>query len=164
MALWIGHWIFCTLTAYNTLITIYSMALSPIQSYCHYYTVCSLSVVHYTCTESSWSAVPKVLGYRLPMADVSLLGFPNCLCRTATATLDSLCTYWNSLLELCPIATSLVLLQLTRALKFFLMKLKLIYDRRSVGQSVLVSDSHLKLVTRILFSDNCRFLDVGRLL
>jgi hypothetical protein len=32
------------------------------------------------------------------------------------------------------------------------LKLKLIYDRRSVGQSVLVSGSHLEPMTRFLFS------------
>jgi hypothetical protein len=32
-------------------------------------------------------------------------------------------------------------------------KLKLIYDRRSVGQSVLVSGSHLESMTRFLFPD-----------
>jgi hypothetical protein len=38
----------------------------------------------------------------------------------------------------------------------------LIYNRRSVGQSILVSGSHLESVTRFLFlSDYCRFLDVG---
>jgi hypothetical protein len=40
-----------------------SRALSLFHSY-------SLSVVHYTCTESSWSAVHLVLGYRLPTVDV----------------------------------------------------------------------------------------------
>jgi hypothetical protein len=44
------------------------------------------------------------------------------------------------------------------------MKLKLIYDRRSVGQSVLVSDSHLEPMTRFLFSDDFGFLDVGHCL
>jgi hypothetical protein len=37
------------------------------------------------------------------------------------------------------------------------MKLKLSCDRRSVGQSVLVSGSHLELS---FLSDNCGFLDV----
>jgi hypothetical protein len=41
--------------------------------------------------------------------------------------------------------------------------LKLIYDRRSVGQSVLVSVSHLEPITTFL-SDDCGFLDVGHLL
>jgi hypothetical protein len=39
----------------------------------------------------------------------------------------------------------------TRAGKYGL-KLKLIYDRRSIGQSVLVSGSHLEPMTRFLFS------------
>jgi hypothetical protein len=41
------------------------------------------------------------------MADVPLPGFPNSLYSTATATLDSLYTHWNSLLKLCPITTSI---------------------------------------------------------
>jgi hypothetical protein len=41
------------------------------------------------------------------------------------------------------------------------LKLKLIYDRRSVGQSVLLSDSNLEPMTRFCFlSDDCGFLDV----
>jgi hypothetical protein len=36
--------------------------------------------------------------------------------------------------------------------KWLLLKLKLIYDRRSFGQSVLVSGSHLEPMTRFLFS------------
>jgi hypothetical protein len=40
-------------------------------------------------------------------------------------------------------------------------KSKLCCDRRSVGQSVLVSSTHLGLKTRFLFlSDSCRFADV----
>jgi hypothetical protein len=40
---------------------------------------------------------------------------------------------------------------------------ELSYDRRSVGQSVLVSSPHLGLITRsLLLSDNCRFVDMGR--
>jgi hypothetical protein len=40
---------------------------------------------------------------------------------------------------------------------------ELYYDRRSVGQSVLVSSTHLGLMTRfLLLSDNCGFVDVGR--
>jgi hypothetical protein len=43
-----------------------------------------------------------------------------------------------------------------------LKKLKLIYDRRSVSQYVLVWGSHLESTTRFFFlSDNCGFLDVG---
>jgi hypothetical protein len=46
--------------------------------------------------------------------------------------------------------------------KLLLKKLKLIYDRQSVSQSVLVSGSHLEPMTRFFYlSDNCRFLDVG---
>jgi hypothetical protein len=38
----------------------------------------------------------------------------------------------------------------------------LCYDRRSVGQSVLVSSTHLGLTTRFLFlSDSCGYVDVG---
>jgi hypothetical protein len=41
-------------------------------------------------------------------------------------------------------------------------KSKLCYDRRSVGQSVLVSSTHLGLTTRfLLLSDSCGFVDVG---
>jgi hypothetical protein len=41
-------------------------------------------------------------------------------------------------------------------------KLKSSCDRRSVGQYVIVSSSHLELMTRSFFlSDNCWFLDVG---
>jgi hypothetical protein len=44
------------------------------------------------------------------------------------------------------------------------LKLKLIYDWRSVGQSVLVSGSHLETMTRFFcLSDDCGFLDVGAL-
>jgi hypothetical protein len=42
------------------------------------------------------------------------------------------------------------------------LKLKLSYDRRSVGQSVLVSGSFLELLTRFFLFDNCGFLAVGR--
>jgi hypothetical protein len=42
-------------------------------------------------------------------------------------------------------------------------KTKLCYDWRSVGQSILVSSTHLGLMTRfLLLSDNCGFVDVGR--
>jgi hypothetical protein len=42
-------------------------------------------------------------------------------------------------------------------------KSKLCYDRRSVGQSVLVSSIHLGRTTRyLLLSDSCGFVDVGR--
>jgi hypothetical protein len=42
-------------------------------------------------------------------------------------------------------------------------KSKLCYDRPSVGQSVLVSSTHLGHKTRfLLLSDSCRFVDVGR--
>jgi hypothetical protein len=42
------------------------------------------------------------------------------------------------------------------------LKLKLSYDRRSVGQFVLVSGSHLEPMTRFFFlSENCGFHDVG---
>jgi hypothetical protein len=40
---------------------------------------------------------------------------------------------------------------------------ELYYDRRSVGQSILVSSTHLGLTTRfLLLSANCGFVDVGR--
>jgi hypothetical protein len=40
---------------------------------------------------------------------------------------------------------------------------ELYYDRRSVGQPVLVSSLHLGLMTRcLLLSDNCGFVDMGR--
>jgi hypothetical protein len=40
---------------------------------------------------------------------------------------------------------------------------ELYYDRRSVGQSVLVSSPHLGLMTRfLLLSDHCGFVDMGR--
>jgi hypothetical protein len=40
-------------------------------------------------------------------------------------------------------------------------KVKLCYDRQSVGQSVLVSSTHLGLTTRFLFlPDSCGFVDV----
>jgi hypothetical protein len=46
---------------------------------------------------------------------------------------------------------------------WLLSKSKLCYDRRSVGQSVLVSSTHLGLTTRfLLLSDSCGFVDVGR--
>jgi hypothetical protein len=42
-------------------------------------------------------------------------------------------------------------------------KSKLCYDRRSVGQSVFLSSTHLGLTTRfLLLSDSCGFVDVGR--
>jgi hypothetical protein len=41
---------------------------------------------------------------------------------------------------------------LTLTLKVIKLKLKLIYDRLSIGQSALVSGSHLEPMTRILFS------------
>jgi hypothetical protein len=51
--------------------------------------VCRLSVVHYTCADSTLSVVLPVLWYRLPTADVPLPGFQNCPHHTATAALDS---------------------------------------------------------------------------
>jgi hypothetical protein len=46
----------------------------------------------------------------------------------------------------------------------FEFKSKLIYDRRSGGQSILVSGSHLEPMTRYFFlSDDCWFLYVGHL-
>jgi hypothetical protein len=61
------------------------------------YAVC-LYFSESTHTESSWSAVLPVLGYRLPTADVP--GFLNCLRDTATAKRDSLShpVFWNFLL------------------------------------------------------------------
>jgi hypothetical protein len=42
-------------------------------------------------------------------------------------------------------------------------KSKLCYDRQSVGQSVLVTNTHLGLTSRsLLLSDSCGFVDVGR--
>jgi hypothetical protein len=42
-------------------------------------------------------------------------------------------------------------------------KSKLCYDRRSVGQCVLISSPHLRPKTRfLLLSDSCGFVDVGR--
>jgi hypothetical protein len=44
-----------------------------------------------------------------------------------------------------------------------IIKSKLRYDRRSVGQFILVSSTHQELMTRfLLLSDNCVFVDVGR--
>jgi hypothetical protein len=44
-----------------------------------------------------------------------------------------------------------------------MLKLKLIYDRRSAGQSILVSGSHLEPLTRYLFSVwKLSVFDVGR--
>jgi hypothetical protein len=44
----------------------------------------------------------------------------------------------------------------------FYSKSRFCYDRRSVGQSLLVSSIHLGLTTRFLFlSDRCGFVDVG---
>jgi hypothetical protein len=43
------------------------------------------------------------------------------------------------------------------------LKLKLYYDGRSVGQSILVSSNHLGLTARfLLLSHSCGFVDVGR--
>jgi hypothetical protein len=45
----------------------------------------------------------------------------------------------------------------------FKSKLKLYYDLRSAGQSVLVSSAHLELTTRfVLLSGTCGFDDVRR--
>jgi hypothetical protein len=41
-------------------------------------------------------------------------------------------------------------------------KSNLYYDRRSVGQSILVSSTHLGLKTRYIPSESCGFVDVGR--
>jgi hypothetical protein len=57
------------------------------------HTAYSLSALHYTSTESYWYAVPLALGYRLPKADVQLLGFPNYPRQTATTALDSQCCH-----------------------------------------------------------------------
>jgi hypothetical protein len=96
----IGYWIYWTLAAYNT----YdcnsqwrSRQFSQLQSIAlslpHTQPLCiSQSLKFTTHTESSWSAVPPVLGYRLTTADVTLPGFSNCPRDTATANLDSLCT------------------------------------------------------------------------
>jgi hypothetical protein len=51
---------------YGTLVNSYDYCLQPIAIT---HTVYSLSVVHYTHTESSWSAVPLVLRLQLSMPD-----------------------------------------------------------------------------------------------
>jgi hypothetical protein len=63
------------------------------------YAVC-LYFSESTHTESSWSAGPPVLGYRFQRQTFPFLGSLSCLRDTATAKLDSLCTF--SLLELPP--------------------------------------------------------------
>jgi hypothetical protein len=70
--------------------------------------------------------------------------FLNCPHTLATAILDWLTNQLTSTTR-----TTLV------------MKLKLNYDRRPVGQSVLLSGSHLEPMTRFLFSNDCWFLDMG---
>jgi hypothetical protein len=47
----------------------------------------------YICTESTWSAVPPVLGYSLPKADVPHPVIPKCLCLTATQSQQHLSQY-----------------------------------------------------------------------
>jgi hypothetical protein len=50
-----------------------------------------------------------------------------------------------------------------RRASYFVSKKKLCYDRRPVGQSVLVSSTHLGPKARFLIlSDNCGFVVVGR--
>jgi hypothetical protein len=45
-----------------------------------------------------------------------------------------------------------ILMALKRPVSVMILKLKLIYDRLSVGQSFLVSGSYLEPITRFLFS------------
>jgi hypothetical protein len=88
------------------------------------------------------------------MADVSLPGFPNYPCAIATATLDSQCTLHLLELTLILILTRSVpsgALQITNSYRSR-SQVELSYDRRSVGQSFLVSRSHLEPMTRCLFS------------
>jgi hypothetical protein len=60
--------------------------------------------------------------------------------------------------------SNLVLVPSTNLILILLsLSLELYYDRRSVGQSVLVSSPHLRLMTRFsLLSDNCVSVDMGR--
>jgi hypothetical protein len=64
--------------------------------------------------------------------------------------------------DLCRL-TSILLTQLSPVLLLHLAKVKVMLDRWSVGQSVLVSSTHLGLTTRfLLLSDSCGFVDLGR--
>jgi hypothetical protein len=64
---------------------------------------------------------------------------------------------------LAPICTKSSLQRLPYSSYLFKSKSKLCYDQWSVGQSILVSSTHLGLTTRfLLLSDSCEFVDVGR--
>jgi hypothetical protein len=69
-------------------------------------------------------------------------GSPNCPCASSTATLYKLTNKLPATRLYC---------SLTACFKFEL-QLQLIYDRQSVGQSVLVSGAHLEPVTNFSFS------------
>jgi hypothetical protein len=119
----------------------------------HIHTVCNS--LHRHCVLSVCCPIP-VIWYRLPTADFPLPGLLYSLRPTATTTLISHCSvfiFWNchllsssvlsgtvpttAPLELCPITAS------TNGFSKSKSKSKLYYDRRSVGQSVLVSGTHL---------------------
>jgi hypothetical protein len=98
-----------------------------------------------------------VLWYRLPVADFPPPGFQNCPYPTAVlhllelSSLVPVCIVWSS-------PNNWLLLKL---------KLKLIYDQQSVGQSVLVSDARLEPATNFSFSlkfpsDSCGFIILWR--
>jgi hypothetical protein len=58
-------------------------------------------------------------------------------------------------ISICEMTTTLIILELQYVYHFIedtVLKLKLIYDRQSVGQSVLVSGAHLGPVTNFCFS------------
>jgi hypothetical protein len=86
---WIGHWICWTVTAIT--VVYYSLEWRSRQFTIHSTIAISrsLSVVHCTYNESSWPAIPLVLGYRVPTAVVPLTSFPNYPRAIVTATLDS---------------------------------------------------------------------------
>jgi hypothetical protein len=112
MNTWVLDWtrIYCTLSVYSTYDYDSTLEVSPTHS-CSLYRAAAIAHSLQFTEHTHWVLLvccpTLVLGNRLPTADVPPPEFPNCLLRIATATLDSLCTHWNSLLELCPITTSL---------------------------------------------------------
>jgi hypothetical protein len=136
----------------NVLITLHSGAIANAYSL-------QLPTVN---TESSQSAVPsRALWFRNPTADVPFREFPNCPRATATDSKSRQlhCTLFYNCLHfhwLRPPVTQL------------LSKSKLYYDRWSVGQSVLVSDTHRGTAIKFppfyfnFFLDSYGVVDVGR--
>jgi hypothetical protein len=141
VGVWIGHSIYCTHPS-QYLITPYNLAPSPI------HTVCSSLYAHWVLFV--FCPTP-VLWYRFPTADVHSLGFQNCPRPTETATHSALSIFCSLLLLSRSVLSGALLIT------DWLVRFRIFCYRRSVGQSVFVSDPHdqIFITVRYLRSSCC---------